>query len=55
MPGQGQTDVVQSPKGLVAAGLKIEHAFYTLTTNLDYFKKRWEIGQVLFSLNEDGF
>lgn len=34
MLSQGWTDVVQSPKGLVAACLSIEHAFYSLTNNL---------------------
>ena len=54
MLGQGWTDVVQSLKGLVAVRLRVEHAFYTLTSNLDAFKALWGIGQVLCSLGEDG-
>lgn len=48
MLGQGWTDVVRSLKGLVAARLRVEHAFYTLTSNL------WGIRHVLCSQEEDG-
>ncbi len=46
MLGQGWTDVVQSLKGLVAARLRVEHAFYTLTSNLNSFSALWGIKQV---------
>ncbi len=54
MLGQGWTDVVQNLKGLVVARLRVEHAFYTLTSNLDSFRALWGIKQVLCSLWEDG-
>lgn len=54
MLGQGWPDVEQSPKGLVAACLKIMHAFFTLTSNLDSFTALMGIRQALCTLREDG-
>lgn len=54
MLGQGWTDVVRSLKGLVAARLRVEHAFYTLTSNLEPFRALWGIRHVLCSQEEDG-
>lgn len=54
MLGQGWTDVVQSVKGLVAAQLKVEHAFYSVTNNLTAFRTLWEVNQVLCTAREDG-
>uniref|UniRef100_A0A669D6D2 Reverse transcriptase domain-containing protein n=1 Tax=Oreochromis niloticus TaxID=8128 RepID=A0A669D6D2_ORENI len=54
MLGQGWTDVVQSLKGLLASRLKVEHAFYSLTSSLDSFETMWGIGRVLCSVGADG-
>lgn len=50
---QGWTDVLQSLKGLMAAHLKIKHAFYTLTSNLDSFRPLWGFRQGICTLRED--
>uniref|UniRef100_A0A1A8AE93 Reverse transcriptase zinc-binding domain-containing protein n=1 Tax=Nothobranchius furzeri TaxID=105023 RepID=A0A1A8AE93_NOTFU len=54
MLGQSWTDAEKSLKGLVEARLKIEHAFYELTGNLDWFRAVWGIGQVLCLLDGQG-
>uniref|UniRef100_A0A8C6KWD0 GDNF family receptor alpha 2b n=1 Tax=Nothobranchius furzeri TaxID=105023 RepID=A0A8C6KWD0_NOTFU len=54
MLGQSWTDAERSPKVLVEARLKIEHAFYELTGNLDSFRAVWGIGQVLCLLDGQG-
>lgn len=54
MLGQGWADVVQSLKGLLASRLRVEHAFYSLTNNLDSFESMWGIGRVLCSVGADG-
>lgn len=51
MLGQGWTDVVHSLKGLLASCLRVEHAFYSLTNNLDSFENLWGI---LCSVGADG-
>ena len=54
MLGIGWTDVVKCFKGLIATRVKIEHAFYSLTSNLEAFTSQWGIRQVLCSTEEDG-
>ena len=54
MLGRGWTDVVKCFEGLVTGHLNIEHAFYSLTSNLEAFTSQWGIGQVICSLEEDG-
>ena len=50
MLGTGCTDPVLCFKGLVSARVKIEHAYYKLTSDLDAFFKKWAINDVLCSL-----
>lgn len=54
MSGQVWTEVVQSLKGAVAACLRVEHMFYSPTSNLEQFKAQWGRRGVLCSLSEDG-
>ena len=53
MAGRGWTDPLRCVRGLVAARLSIEHAYFTLTNNLEGFRAVWGVGQVLCSLGEN--
>ena len=53
MAGGGWTDTLRCLRGLVAARLRVEHAFFTLTDNLEGFRAVWGVGQVLCSLGDN--
>ena len=53
MAGGGWTDPLLCLRGLVAARLRVEHAFFTLTDNLEGFRAVWGVGQVLCSLGDN--
>ena len=52
--GVGSIDPVQVLTGLVAARIRVEHAYYKLTNNLDIFNNIWAVGEVLCLLQEGG-
>ncbi|KAJ3583936.1 hypothetical protein NHX12_015433 [Muraenolepis orangiensis] len=53
LAGVGWTDAVLCLRGLVAARLRVEHAYYTLINHLQGFLDVWAVGQVLCSLGEN--
>ena len=53
LAGGGWTDAVLCLRGLVAACLRVKHAYYTLINHLQGFLDVWAVGQVLCSLGEN--
>lgn len=51
--GEGFTDPLHCLKGLITAHLRVEHAFYKLTKNMDGFITAWGIRHILCSIGED--
>ena len=52
--GAGSTDPVQVLTGMVAARLRVEHAYHKLTNNLEGFNHVWAVNGVLCLSQEDG-
>ena len=53
MQGSGSVEPVQVLKGLVAARLRVEHAYYKLVGHLDAFCIFWTQGVLCTIQNED--
>ena len=53
LAGVGWTDAVLCLRGLVAARLRVENAYYTLINHLQGFLDVWAVGQVLCSLGDN--
>ena len=52
--GVGSVDPVEVMRGLVAARLRVEHAYHKTVDNLEGFNSRWTVGGVLCTLGEQG-
>ena len=52
--GAGSVDPVQATQGLVAARLRVEHAYYRTVDNLETFNATWAVGGVLCMVGERG-
>ncbi len=52
--GEGSLNVLNMFMGLVAARLRIEHAYYKLIKRVEVFIDVWGINDVLCTVNEDG-
>ena len=52
--GVGSVDPVQVLQGLVAARLRVEHAYYRTVDNLEGFTSIWAVGGVLCTVGEQG-
>lgn len=51
--GQGSLDVLMIFKGLVAARLRIEHAYYKMVNCVESFMYIWGINEVLCTVDDD--
>ncbi len=53
LSGQGSLDVLNIFKGLVAARLRIEHAYYKMIKCMGTFMYIWGLNEVLCTVDEE--